>query len=74
MVKRLAPGKITNVTPTRIFHNCSTLGGCSGSAVIDLNTGNAVGLHFAGRFLQSNYAVPTALLAQKLDTVKNKRR
>ncbi len=71
--KRLAPGKITNSTATRLFHNCSTLGGCSGSAVIDLNTGDAVGLHFAGRFLQSNYAVPIALVKQKLDAVKNKK-
>lgn len=68
--KRLAPGQITNVTPGRLFHNCSTLGGCSGSAVIDLKSGKAVGLHFAGRFLESNYAVPTALVAKRLDAIK----
>ena len=41
-------------------HDASTLGGNSGSAVIDLETGEAVGLHFAGSYLQANYAVPAS--------------
>ena len=40
-------------------HDSSTLGGNSGSALIDVATGRVVGLHFAGRYLEANYAVPT---------------
>jgi endonuclease G len=64
--KRLAPGKITAVANGRLFHDCTTLGGCSGGIVLDLQRGEAVGLHFAGRFLESNYAVPASIVAARL--------
>src|SRR5690606_17712295 len=56
-VKRLQPGEIVGGQPTASFgkivqaatHDCSTLGGNSGSAVIDLETGEVLGLHFGGR-------------------------
>ena len=38
-------------------HDCSTLGGNSGSSVIDLETNQVIGLHFGGRYLQGNSAV-----------------
>ena len=47
-----------------ITHDCSTLGGNSGSTVIDIDSGNVIGLHFAGAYLVANYAVPTYELAQ----------
>ena len=58
-VKRLQPGQLTAVTAAKIElnHDCSTLGGNSGSCVIDLETHKVVGLHFGGRFGQRNYAV-----------------
>jgi endonuclease G, mitochondrial len=70
-VKRLQPGKLRELGPIRSFghqvsavtHDSSTLGGNSGSAVIDVQTGAVVGLHFAGRYLEANYAVPTRELA-----------
>ena len=71
--KRLAPGQVTRVMDDKLFHDCSTLGGCSGAAVIDMSTGAAVGLHFAGRFLESNFAVPAAVLGKKLQEVKSGR-
>ncbi len=55
--KRLAPGQVTTVEQNEIQHDCSTLGGNSGSAVISLKSGAAVGLHFSGLFLQANFAV-----------------
>jgi endonuclease G len=55
--KRLAPGAVTAVQEKLILHDCTTLGGNSGSAVIDLDTGAALGLHFSGAFLTTNYAV-----------------
>ena len=61
--KRLAPGAVTRVGE-QIEHNCTTLGGCSGAAVIDLSNGEALGLHFSGSFLATNYAV-------RADVVRN---
>ena len=64
--KRLAPGQVTRSDSERLHHDCSTLGGNSGSAVVDLATGAAVAIHFAGRFLEANYAVPAAVIADRL--------
>ena len=72
-VKRLQPGKIrkreqiTDHFQNNVFtvtHDASTLGGNSGSAVVDVITGQVVGLHFGGRYLVANYAVPTFELAR----------
>jgi endonuclease G len=71
--KRLAPGQLTGSDSTSLRHDCSTLGGNSGSVVMSLRTGEAVGLHFAGRFLVSNFAVPGAVVAERLDRVLNGR-
>jgi endonuclease G len=69
--KRLAPGGITSVEEARILHSCTTLGGNSGSAVIDLDTGEALGLHFSGSFLATNYAVRADVVQQRLDSVRS---
>ena len=65
--KRLAPGQISGHGSTTVQHDCSTLGGNSGSVVLDLASGEAVGLHFAGRFLEANFAVPAPTVADRLD-------
>ncbi|PTT68408.1 DNA/RNA non-specific endonuclease [Arthrobacter sp. HMWF013] len=67
--KRLAPGQLTGSDSTSVRHDCSTLGGNSGSVVLSLKTGEAVGLHFAGRFLRSNFAVPGTLVRERLEKV-----
>ena len=69
--KRLAPGEIVNVSDKELEHDCSTLGGNSGSAVVSLSTGKAVGLHFAGLYLQSNFAVPSGILKELLQKLKS---
>ena len=56
-IKRLQPGEVVENRGRVFIHDCSTLGGNSGSAVIDLETGHVVGLHFGGRYLEGNYAV-----------------
>jgi len=58
-VKRLSPGELAGTLDdgVRFAHDCSTLGGNSGSCVIDLNTELVVGLHFRGSYLKANYAV-----------------
>jgi endonuclease G len=71
--KRLAPGGITEVNPTLLLHTCTTLGGNSGSAVIDLDSGQALGLHFSGSFLATNYAVRADVVKQLLDDVRTGR-
>jgi hypothetical protein len=78
-VKRLQPGTIlatpdaaavrfspcsNGATPDDVlFHDASTLGGNSGSAVIDLDTNQVIGLHFAGSYLEYNQAVALWKLA-----------
>jgi len=59
-VKRLQPGRITAFADGQdvFIHDCSTLGGNSGSPVFDLETHAVVGLHFGGRYLVGNNAVP----------------
>ena len=68
--KRLAPGGITRLDPVRIWHNCTTLGGNSGSLVFDLDKGKAVGLHFSGSFLVTNYAVRADVVKKRLADVR----
>lgn len=71
-VKRMQPGYLR---PRReilsfenrvnaITHDASTLGGNSGSAVVDIGSGHVVALHFAGLYLDANFAVPTSELAR----------
>ncbi|MFI1397223.1 trypsin-like serine peptidase [Streptomyces sp. NPDC020681] len=59
-VKRLQPGTTTEFRPERtvVMHDCSTLGGNSGSPVFDLMDHRVLGLHFGGRYGFGNYAVP----------------
>ena len=71
-VKRLQPGVIRarakiqsfENTVNALTHDASTLGGNSGSAVIEVDTGEVVALHFAGEYLKANYAVPMHELAR----------
>ncbi len=66
-VKRLAPGMISSFGSNFYFtHDCSTLGGNSGSVVIDVETGEALGLHFGGTERSANYAVKSSVLLETL--------
>jgi hypothetical protein len=58
-VKRLQPGTIMNFQKAgKVFqHDSSTLGGNSGSCVLDLETHQVLGLHFGGIYLKYNKAV-----------------
>jgi endonuclease G, mitochondrial len=71
-VKRLQPGILRARAKVQSFenevnamtHDASTLGGNSGSAIIDVDSGEVVALHFAGEYLKANYAVPMYELAR----------
>ncbi|WP_027582945.1 phospholipase D-like domain-containing protein [Bradyrhizobium sp. Ai1a-2] len=65
-VKRAAPGVVMPNSRGWATHDCTTLGGNSGSAVIDLATGKAVALHFAGAYVLENYAVPASTIRNYL--------
>jgi hypothetical protein len=45
-------------------HGCSTLVGSTGSALLDFEHGEAVGLHHAGAFEQANFAVKASKLGE----------
>ena len=62
-VKRLQPGEVKKVSRTTFEHDCSTLGGNSGSCVVDLESNRVLGLHFSGRYLEANKAVALWKLA-----------
>jgi Trypsin-like peptidase domain len=63
-VKRLQPGELRAVfeQESLLHHDCSTLGGNSGSCVVDLETNKVIGLHFGGRYLEANQAVALWML------------
>lgn len=63
------PGEVLSVGDdvTRrpgILHDCSTLGGSGGAPLLDLESGQVLGIHHAGRYLAANYATPAFLLAR----------
>lgn len=59
-VKRLQPGTTTEMASDQLTvkHDCSTLGGNSGSPVFDLADHRVLGLHYGGRYGLGNFAVP----------------
>jgi endonuclease G len=63
-VKRFAPGEVVAVPKNEWYftHDCSTLGGNSGSAVLDMENKAAAGLHFGGQFRKTNYAVKASVI------------
>lgn len=58
-VKRLQPGQVMQTLADKdtVLHDCSTLGGNSGSCLVDLATNQVVGLHYAGYHRRANLAI-----------------
>ena len=71
-VKRLLPGLLKTRRAIRSYgfsvrsvtHDASSLGGASGSGVLDVASGEVVALHFAGIYKDANFAVPTYELSR----------
>lgn len=71
-IKRLQPGELHSGKTTGSFgkmvaaatHDCSTLGGNSGSAVVDVDTGQVLALHFGGVYQEQNFCVPSFEMAR----------
>lgn len=67
-VKRFAPGGLMqSANDITIQHDCSTLGGNSGSAVVNVRTGEVIGLHFGGSFRARNFAVKAEVIRSVLN-------
>lgn len=69
--KRLAPGQLTSLVETELLHHdATTLGGNSGSLIVDLASGKAVGLHFGGIEGVRNEAVQAPRVQQVLQRLR----
>lgn len=69
-VKTISPGEIIEVNDDGTFtHDCSTLEGNSGSVIVDLNSGEAIGIHYHGTFLTGNTAVSFAVIREHLNAL-----
>lgn len=58
--KRFSPGFYTGRRGTSATYDCSTLPGSSGSVVVDVESGRAIGLHYAGTAFDTNFGVTAA--------------
>jgi S1-C subfamily serine protease len=63
-VKRAAPGRIIETSETVLTHDCSTLGGNSGSPLLSMGDGALVGVHREGLFMYVNSAVPAKIVEE----------
>jgi S1-C subfamily serine protease len=63
-VKRAAPGEVTGRAPQSIYHDCSTLGGNSGSPILSMQSAHVVGVHREGMFMYRNEAVDGKALSE----------
>lgn len=58
-VKRASPGEVLGMEGERLYHDCTTLSGNSGSPLFDTRTGHVIGIHASGQFALRNTAVST---------------
>jgi trypsin-like peptidase len=63
-VKRASPGEIIQLQDSCLDHDCTTLGGSSGSPLVSQGTGEVVGVHFDSYYLDRNVAVGGAALRE----------
>jgi endonuclease G len=67
-VKRFAPGFVIKTTVDAVLsHDCTSLGGNSGSVLMSLEEKKAVGLHFAGLYQKENSAVGVETIKKLLN-------
>lgn len=73
-VKRCSPGEVMEYEKNTWYfsHDCTTLGGNSGSVVLDNNSGLAVGLHFKGEVEEENFAIKASEVIKQLRKIKTK--
>lgn len=67
--KRLAPGVLLSAEASRLGHDASTLGGCSGAPVFRQETGRVLGVHYEGEALVGNGAIPAGRVRAFLESL-----
>ncbi len=67
-VKRFAPGRVLRADADFVVHDCSTQGGNSGSALVDIENGDVTGIHFEGGITE-NFAVSALQVMSRLETL-----
>jgi hypothetical protein len=68
-IKRAAPGELFAPKDGSSTYDCTTLGGASGSPVLDPATGKVLALHFAGLYEVENYGVPASRLRKYIGPI-----
>ena len=65
-VMRASPGEVLGGEANKLYHDCTTLPGSSGSPVFGMKTGLVVGIHSSGQFAYRNTAVSTRALREEV--------
>ncbi|QEH35827.1 hypothetical protein OJF2_43840 [Aquisphaera giovannonii] len=69
-VKRVAVGRITGVEGSTLRHDCTTTGGTGGAPIVDLATGEVIGLHLGGQQFGNKFGVTAATIAARLEAIR----
>lgn len=70
--KMIMPGVITEVAGDKLTYECWTMGGVAGGPILDLATGEVIGLHHSGKYLgggrKIGWGTPLVALRALLET------
>jgi hypothetical protein len=70
--KMIMPGVIVAVEPTRLLYECWTMAGVAGGPIIDLATGEVIGIHHSGKYeggaKKLGFGVPVTAIEALLKT------
>lgn len=70
--KMIMPGVIVAVEPTRLVYECWTMAGVAGGPIIDLATGEVIGIHHSGKYeggaKKLGFGVPVTAIEALLKT------
>jgi hypothetical protein len=70
--KMVMPGVIVAVEETKLTYECWTMGGVGGGPIIDLTTGEVIGIHHSGKYVggakKLGFGVPVTAIEALLKT------
>lgn len=68
--KTFALGKVIRISEVEFTHDCALFGDFSGAAVIDLDSGAALGLNVGGGFLSTGTAIRSPVIGKLLSNLR----